>query len=409
MSASAPHAEVSIECEGLTKVYSDGTKALDSLDLSVEPGHVLALVGPSGCGKTSLLRMVAGLEQITAGELRIDGRVANRLSPRERNIAMIFQNYALYPHMNVFDNMAFGLRVRRAPKSETADRVRAAGDLLGLIASLKKKPAHLSGGQRQRVAMGRAIVRSPGIFLMDEPLSNLDAQLRVRMRMEIARLQRRLGVTTIYVTHDQIEAMVLGDRVAVLKGGVLQQYGTPEAVYERPANVFVARFIGSPSMNLFEATVTESEDETQVTYGQSVLHFPRSPTASRSLPRGSHKLICGIRPEALEELVGTGSAEERPSIGGLVELREQLGSEVLVHVSVPGAPPALGGFVDDAGAVDETAIDPSGFIVARLNARSRAREGDAIQLAVDPTGVHFFDPVTEQHLAAALQNVERSA
>ncbi len=399
MSASAPHVEVSIECEGLTKIYGDGTKALDSLDLSVEPGHVLALVGPSGCGKTSLLRMVAGLEEISAGELRIDGRVANRLSPRDRNIAMVFQNYALYPHMNVFDNMAFGLRVRRAPKGETEERVRAAGDLLGLIASLSKKPAQLSGGQRQRVAMGRAIVRSPGIFLMDEPLSNLDAQLRVRMRTEIARLQRRLGVTTIYVTHDQIEAMVLGDRVAVLKGGVLQQYGTPEQVYDRPANVFVARFIGSPSMNLFEATVIESENETQVTYGESVLRFPRLTTAGGELGRGSHKLICGIRPEALEELDGAGRPEGLATVAGLVELREQLGSEVLAHVSIPGAPPALGGFVDDAGAVDESAIDPSGFIVARLGARSRAREGASIQLAVDPAGVHFFDPVTERHLA----------
>jgi multiple sugar transport system ATP-binding protein len=343
--------------------------------------------------------MVAGLEEISAGELRIDGRVANRLSPRDRNIAMVFQNYALYPHMNVFDNMAFGLRVRRAPKGETGERVRAAGDLLGLIASLRKKPAQLSGGQRQRVAMGRAIVRSPGIFLMDEPLSNLDAQLRVRMRTEIARLQRRLGVTTIYVTHDQIEAMVLGDRVAVLKGGVLQQYGTPEEVYDRPANVFVARFIGSPSMNLFEATVIESEDETQITYGESVLRFPRIAAAGGELGRGSHKLICGIRPEALEELDGAGRAEGRATVSGLVELREQLGSEVLAHVSIPGAPPALGGFVDDAGAVDESAIDPSGFIVARLGPRSRAREGASIHLVVDPAGVHFFDPVTEQHLA----------
>ena len=225
--------------------------------------------------------------------------------------------------------------------------------------------------------MGRAIVRSPGIFLMDEPLSNLDAQLRVRMRMEIARLQRRLGVTTIYVTHDQTEAMVLGDRVAVLKGGVLQQYGTPEEVYDRPKNVFVARFIGSPSMNLFEAIVTESDDETQVAYGEAVLRFPRRILGDLvgSRPRGAHKLLCGIRPEAFEEVHGAAAAEERATISGLVELREQLGSEILAHVSIPGAPPALGGFVDDAGAVDESAIDPSGFIVARLNARSRTREG----------------------------------
>jgi multiple sugar transport system ATP-binding protein len=399
VNGSASNLSGGIECAGLTKVYGDGTKALDTLDLSVEAGHLVALVGPSGCGKTTLLRMIAGLEHITSGQLSIDGRVVNQLPPRQRDIAMIFQSYALYPHMTVRDNLAFGLKIRRTSRKEIDTRVREVAELLGLGSSLGKRPAQLSGGQRQRVAMGRAIVREPKIFLMDEPLSNLDAQLRVQMRTEIARLQRRLGVTTVYVTHDQTEAMVLGDRVAVLMGGLLQQYATPEEVYDRPANVFVARFIGSPSMNLIEATVTRADANTVVTFGESVLSF-----ASAALPHlpvesgaGSTQLLWGIRPESLEEL-GASTAPDRPRLRGIVELREQHGSDVFVHVSLAGSLRTLGGFVDDAGAEDAAALDARGLIVARLSPRSKVKEGEPVELSVDPAGVHFFDPVTERRI-----------
>jgi len=389
-----------IECQGLTKIYGDGTKALDALDLSIDAGHLLALVGPSGCGKTTLLRMIAGLEHITAGRLSIDGRVVNHVPPRDRDIAMVFQSYALYPHMTVRDNLAFGLRIRHAPRKVIDNRVSEVAELLGLSSSLRKKPAQLSGGQRQRVAMGRAIVREPSIFLMDEPLSNLDAQLRVRMRTEIARLQRRLGVTTVYVTHDQTEALVLGDRVAVLMSGVLQQYATPEEVYNHPANVFVARFIGSPSMNLVKAEVARNGAETVVSFGECVLTF-QSNDLPGELPETGHasrRLLWGIRPEALDEASASELAARRPRLRGTVELREQHGSDVFVHVSLAGAPRSLSGFVDDAGADDAAAIDPRGLIVARLGPRSRVREGDGIELAVDPAGVHLFDPDTERRV-----------
>jgi multiple sugar transport system ATP-binding protein len=294
--------------------------------------------------------------------------------------------------------MAFGLRIRRASRSEIASRVREVAELLGLSASLKKKPAHLSGGQRQRVAMGRAIVREPTIYLMDEPLSNLDAQLRVEMRAEIARLQRRLGVTTVYVTHDQTEAMVLGDRVAVLKDGLLQQHATPGELYGRPANAFVARFIGSPSMNLFEGTLEQSPEATVVSIGQFELVFPRGSVADgQSVGPGRHRILCGIRPEALEE--GSGAdLPGRPRVRGVVELREELGPELFVYVDVDGAPPALGGFVDDEAASDHPPIEASSLTVARLGPRSRLREGDRVELAVDPAGVHFFDAVTHRRL-----------
>ena len=387
-----------IRCDGLTKVYGDGTRALDSLDLMVEGGQLLALVGPSGCGKTTLLRMIAGLEHITAGQLVIDGRVVNRLAPRDRDISMIFQNYALYPHMTVFDNIAFGLRVRRVRRSVIKERVLAAAELLGLTASLQKKPGQMSGGQRQRVAMGRAIVREPKIFLMDEPLSNLDAQLRVQMRTEIARLQQRLGVTTIYVTHDQTEAMVLGDMVAVLKDGVLQQHATPEEVYSRPANAFVARFIGSPSMNVLPATVRGDAERVVVELGANELAFAPEAVGRVNELNGPRQVLCGIRPEALEEVVGDAGSAESSRLRGTVELREDLGPEVLVHVDVPGAPRALGGYVDDPGAGDDVAIGTSGLIIAKLSPRSRARQGDIVDLNVDPAGLHFFDPTGGQRV-----------
>jgi multiple sugar transport system ATP-binding protein len=357
-----------IRCDGLTKIYGDGTKALDALDLMVEGGQLLALVGPSGCGKTTLLRMIAGLEHITAGQLVIDGRVVNRVPPRDRDIAMIFQNYALYPHMTVFDNIAFGLRVRRVRRSIIKERVVPAA-----------------------VAMGRAIVREPKIFLMDEPLSNLDAQLRVQMRTEIARLQQRLGVTTIYVTHDQTEAMVLGDMVAVLKDGVLQQHATPEEVYSRPANAFVARFIGAPSMNVLPATVRGDAGRVVVELGACELAFAPEAVGRVNELNGPRQVLCGIRPEALEEVVSDAGSGESSTLRGTVELREDLGPEVLVHVDVPGAPRALGGYVDDPGAGDDVAIGTSGLIIARLSPRSRARQGDIVELTVDPAGLHFFD------------------
>jgi multiple sugar transport system ATP-binding protein len=387
-----------IRCDSLTKVYGDGTRALDALDLTVEGGQLLALVGPSGCGKTTLLRMIAGLEHITEGELVIDGRVVNRVPPRDRDISMVFQNYALYPHMSVFDNIAFGLRVRRVKRSVIKERVLPTAELLGLTSSLQKKPGQMSGGQRQRVAMGRAIVREPKIFLMDEPLSNLDAQLRVQMRTEIARLQQRLGVTTIYVTHDQTEAMVLGDMVAVLKDGVLQQHATPEEVYSRPANAFVARFIGAPSMNVLPATVHADADRVVVELGACKLAFSPDAVGRVNELNGPRHVLCGIRPEALEEVVGGAESTESSTLRGSVELREDLGPEILVHVDVPGAPRALGGYVDDPGAVDDVTLGTSGLIVARLSPRSRARQGDVVELSVDPAGLHFFDPTGGQRV-----------
>lgn len=388
-----------IECRELTKVYKDGTRALSALDLDVRDGEFLALVGPSGCGKTTLLRMIAGLELISGGQLTIGGRRVNDVPPQARDIAMVFQNYALYPHMTVFDNMAFGLRIRRSPRAEIARRVESAADLLGLTHSLRKKPAQLSGGQRQRVAMGRAIVREPRIYLMDEPLSNLDAQLRVEMRAEIARLQRRLGVTTIYVTHDQTEAMVLGDRVAVLKDGVLQQHATPQELYARPANSFVGRFIGSPSMNLFPASARATADGVLVSLGSLELAF--TGLSKDGLGRGERPVLCGVRPEAFEERAA--HAGGRPSVSAKVELREELGAELFVYADVEGAPPPLGGFSADRVA-DESEEEPSAQVtarkltIARLNPRSAVREGEVVELAIDPTGVHLFDAETHERL-----------
>ncbi|HEX6332073.1 MAG TPA: sn-glycerol-3-phosphate ABC transporter ATP-binding protein UgpC, partial [Actinomycetota bacterium] len=325
-----------IVMEDVAKVYPDGTTAVSDLDLDIQDGEFIVLVGPSGCGKTTALRMVAGLESITNGTIRIGERVVNAVPPKERDIAMVFQNYALYPHMSVYDNMAFGLKLRKLPKDEIDRRVRDAAKILGLEEFLHRKPKALSGGQRQRVAMGRAIVREPKAFLMDEPLSNLDAKLRVQMRSEISRIQHELGVTTIYVTHDQIEAMTMGNRVAVIRKGVLQQVDTPQFLYDHPANLFVAGFIGSPAMNMVEAELTRANGGAQATFAGITFGIPEEVFADRPALRGydGKRVILGLRPEDMEDAaIETGAPADR-RIRSTVLLREALGADVLIHFEV---------------------------------------------------------------------------
>jgi len=392
-----------IVLDDVWKVYPDGTEAVRSLDLRVDDGEFMVLVGPSGCGKTTALRMVAGLESISKGELRIGDRVVNDVPPKERDIAMVFQNYALYPHMTVFDNMAFGLKLQGVPKQEIADRVGEAGRILGLGELLGRKPAALSGGQRQRVAMGRAIVRHPQAFLMDEPLSNLDAKLRVQMRAEIARIQDDLGVTTIYVTHDQTEAMTMGDRVAVVRKGELQQVDAPQTLYEHPANLFVAGFIGSPAMNLVEATLVEAGAGVAVEMGGYRLAIPDEVGATRPGLRAhaGRTIVLGIRPEDMEDasLVSDAPADRR--IHADVNLREALGSDVVVHFKID-APAAMTEDVKEL-AVDvghevladvERQAAEGADMVARLNPRTSAQAGQRVELVVDTHRLHFFDPET---------------
>jgi multiple sugar transport system ATP-binding protein len=377
-----------IEFRDVTKVYPGGTKAVDSLDLEVGDGEFMVLVGPSGCGKTTALRMVAGLEEVSDGTIRIGERVVNEVSPRDRDIAMVFQSYALYPHMTVRENLAFGLRLRKLAKPDVEQRVRAAASTLELADFLDRKPRALSGGQRQRVAMGRAIVREPQAFLMDEPLSNLDAKLRVQMRAEIHKLQRALGVTTVYVTHDQVEAMTMGDRVAVMSGGQLQQVDAPERLYERPANQFVAGFIGSPSMNMVEARLSRATGPI-VRFGNHELPVVPALLAERpGLARyEGREVILGIRPEDMEDAAFAPTRAESPHLKVICSLREALGSEVLLHFSVGSAeaPPAE----------DDDVIEPLGdqgsIFVARVNPRTAAREAQQVDLAVHPTRLHFFD------------------
>jgi multiple sugar transport system ATP-binding protein len=379
-----------ITLDRLTKVYGDGTRAVADLDLEIADGEFVVLVGPSGCGKTSALRMVAGLEPITDGRVLIGGEVVNKLPPKDRDIAMIFQNYALYPHMSAFDNMAFGLKLRGMKRERRGARVRSTAQTLGLAAVLPKKPRTLSGGQRQRVAMGRAIVREPRAFLMDEPLSNLDAKLRVEMRAEIARLQRELGVTTIYVTHDQVEAMTLGDRVAIMRDGVLQQVAQPQELYDRPRNLFVAEFIGSPAMNLVGADLARADGGLVATFGDRTLPVGERVLASRpGLPRfEGRRLILGVRPEDIED-ARFGSGEP---LGATVDIREDMGSEVFVHFD-PGAKMVAG--EDVRAAVGEDAAEVKGSAwVARLDRETAAAETERIELAVDTNRLHFFDPET---------------
>jgi multiple sugar transport system ATP-binding protein len=327
--------------EGVGKLYADGTRAVSGMDLEIRDGEFMVLVGPSGCGKTTALRMVAGLESISEGVLRIGERVVNHVPSRDRNIAMVFQSYALYPHLTVYDNIAFGLRLRKAPKAEIDGRVREAARVLGLEEFLERKPRALSGGQRQRVAMGRAIVRQPEAYLMDEPLSNLDAKLRVHMRAEIASLQNELGVTTIYVTHDQVEAMTMGDRVAVMRKGELQQVAPPQTLYERPVNLFVGGFIGSPAMNLAEATIVQEDGRLVVEVGEHRLALSDELLAYRPKLRDyvGQRLVVGIRPENLEDAGLSPETPEDQRLRGVVVLREPLGSEIVAHFTV-NAPPA---------------------------------------------------------------------
>ena len=383
------------------KVYSDGTEAVRSLDLSISDKEFMVFVGPSGCGKTTALRMVAGLEVISKGTIRIGDRIVNNLPPKERDIAMVFQNYALYPHMTVFDNMAFGLKLQKMPKPEISQRVREAARILGLDELLDRKPRALSGGQRQRVAMGRAIVRNPQAYLMDEPLSNLDAKLRVQTRAEIARIQHELGVTTIYVTHDQTEAMTMGDRVAVLRKGILQQVDTPQTLYEMPVNIFVAGFIGSPAMNLVEAELRQMDDGLVIDVGGVRLPIPAEVEAARPDLRNyvDRTIVLGVRPEDMEDaaLVTDVPAERR--ISAIVELRESLGSDVLVHFTIEGRPPITDDvkeLVDEVGEdilqqVEQQAQSGRAPMVARLSPRTTVRKGDPIELVVDTHRLHFFD------------------
>jgi multiple sugar transport system ATP-binding protein len=386
-----------ITLEKLTKVYGDGTRAVSELDLEIEDGEFVVLVGPSGCGKTSALRMVAGLEPITDGRVLIGGEVVNRLPPKDRDIAMIFQNYALYPHMSAFDNMAFGLKLRGMKKARRGERVNGAAKTLGLAEVLPKKPRTLSGGQRQRVAMGRAIVREPRAFLMDEPLSNLDAKLRVEMRAEIARLQRELEVTTIYVTHDQVEAMTLGDRVAIMRDGVLQQVDAPQRLYDRPRNLFVAEFIGSPAMNLVGADLSRSNGGLAATFGGTELKVGERVLSSRPSLEGfaGRRLILGIRPEDLEDAALAGGAPDGQRLSAVVDIREDMGSEVFAHFGVDAK--AVRG-EDVKAAVGEEAAevaDVKGNVwVARLDRETESREGGKVDLLVDTGRLHFFDPET---------------
>jgi multiple sugar transport system ATP-binding protein len=379
-----------IRLESVNKVYAGGVHAVHDVDLTIGSGEFMVLVGPSGCGKSTLLRMIAGLEEVSEGSIFIGDRDVTDLTPRERDIAMVFQNYALYPHMSVEKNLGYGLKVRKMDKGEIKRRVAEVAAMLGLGELLDRRPANLSGGQRQRVAMGRAIVREPAAFLMDEPLSNLDAKLRVGMRAELARLHDRLGVTTVYVTHDQVEAMTLGQRVAVLRDGFLQQVDTPQTLYRSPVNLFVAAFIGSPSMNLVEATIED---------GHAVFGGFRIPLRGEAPASGT--VILGIRPQDFEDAAFADAS--LPTIEVEVTVVEELGSESHVIFAID-APPVD---VEDVRAASDEgdhamliADDRRALFTAAVNESSTARGGQKLRLAVDPTRFHFFDRETGENLAA---------
>jgi len=387
----------------VSKIFPDGTKAVAGLDLETEDEEFMVLVGPSGCGKTTALRMVAGLEEISEGEIRIGDRVVNEVSPKDRDIAMVFQTYALYPHLTVFDNIAFSLRLRKMKKPEIDKRVREAAKVLGLDPFLDRKPRALSGGQRQRVAMGRAIVRQPQAFLMDEPLSNLDAKLRVQMRAEISRLTRSLGVTTIYVTHDQVEAMTMGDRVAVMRRGELQQVAPPQELYDRPVNVFVGGFIGSPAMNLLQGRLEDGNGAVTLRLGEQTLALDRELLDARPALRAwvGRELIAGIRPEELHDAALEADAPGDRRLRMRVQLREALGSEVIVHARIDARPAEteqIEELTEDlgvrtlGGANGDRAAEAT--IVGRLSPHSAMRAGETAEVVVDTRQLHFFDPET---------------
>ncbi|TML17515.1 MAG: sn-glycerol-3-phosphate ABC transporter ATP-binding protein UgpC [Actinobacteria bacterium] len=389
----------------VSKVYGGDVTAVRDLNLQIAEGEFVVLVGPSGCGKTTALRMLAGLEEITAGEIRIADRVVNDLPPRERDIAMVFQNYALYPHKSVYENLAFGLRMRKVPRDEQRRRVEEIARVLGLGDMLNRRPAQLSGGQRQRVAMGRAIVREPKAFLMDEPLSNLDAKLRVQMRAEIARIQQALKVTTVYVTHDQVEAMTMGDRVAVMRDGELQQVDTPQRLYDAPANLFVASFVGSPPMNLFEASVRRDNGRLLCKVGDSEFELPADLEAGRPALGAyvGRSLAIGIRPEDVREASGWDGARLR----GRILLVESLGSEQLVHIEFAAAPLERSDLVDTAAqppgpSLGVGELEQAVTLLGRFDRHLLLTPGEAVEVAIDPRLLHFFDLETGLAIPSAV-------
>ena len=385
--------------EHVAKIYPDGTRAVDDLTLEVRDGEFVVIVGPSGSGKTTALRMVAGLEEISEGTIAIGDREVNHVPSRDRNIAMVYQTYALNPHLSVFENIAFGLKLKKLARPSIKRRVEEAAELLELEDLLDRMPRARSGGQRQRGAMGRAIVREPSLFLMDEPLSNLDAQLRVHTRAEIGRLQRQLGITTVYVTHDQVEAMTMSDRVAVMRGGKLQQYAPPQEVYARPVNAFVGGVIGSPAMNFLEGTLHRSNGDISVLLGDQQLALEatdhdRRPHHDANRER---RVIVGIRPESIHDAALVPTAPREHLLHGTVELREELGSELFVHFTAPRVELAdtesIADLPRDAGTVGTNA-DAGAMLIGRFSAHSEAREGAAVDAVIDTEDMHFFDPET---------------
>jgi multiple sugar transport system ATP-binding protein len=390
-----------VELQSVWKRYPDGFEAVKDMDLAIEDGEFMILVGPSGCGKSTALRMMAGLEEISEGDLLIDGERVNDLEPRDRDIAMVFQNYALYPHMSVRDNMGFALKLAKTPKAEIDRKVEEAAQILDLMQHLDRKPANLSGGQRQRVAMGRALVRNPKLFLMDEPLSNLDAKLRVQMRTEVSRIQNRLGTTTVYVTHDQTEAMTLGDRVAVMRAGIIQQVAPPKVLYDDPVNLFVAGFIGSPSMNFLPARL--EGDGLRLPFGELTLpERLRSRLGGRS---GAQDVIAGIRPEHFEDAHVAGEAIQGLRFRAKVAVVESMGSELYAYFDVAGdmaESAELAELARDAGLEDlPNRGDGATQVVARLDAASRAAAGEEVELVLETDEIKLFDPADGRSLTAA--------
>ena len=382
-----------IDIKSAGKIYPNGTRALEDVSITINDGEFVVLVGPSGCGKTTLLRMVAGLEDITEGEIAIGDKTVNEVAPKDRDIAMVFQNYALYPHMSVYDNMAFSLKLRKLPKDEIQQKVKDAAKTLEISELLERKPKALSGGQRQRVAMGRAIVRNPQAFLMDEPLSNLDAKLRVQMRAELGQLHTQLQTTTLYVTHDQVEAMTMGDRVAVIRKGELQQIDTPREIYSNPKNIFVAGFIGSPSMNFVYAKIKSKDDVMELTFGDNQITY-KDEKKDKLQPFENKEIILGIRPEAFEDGYFANEADYSESLKVKVSLLEQLGSDSYVHFYKdikPVQTEAIEEILADEGE-DITVLGDNTKFIARINPNSTVVEGKEVELRINPSKLHFFDP-----------------